>query len=61
MGSARPVFDRRAHRKVELWPRHLLTINWADSAPGVSWPVAYKATYVPWVRPDCCDGIGRLH
>jgi hypothetical protein len=46
-GSARPVFDRRAHRKVELWPRHLLTINWADSAPGVSWPVAYKATYVP--------------
>jgi hypothetical protein len=46
-GSARPVFDRRAHRKVELWPRHILTINWADSAPGVSWPVAYKATYVP--------------
>jgi hypothetical protein len=24
---ARPILDRRAERKVELWPRHLLTIN----------------------------------
>jgi hypothetical protein len=46
-GGARPLFDRRSHRKVELWPRHLLTINWADSGPGFSWPVAYNATYVP--------------
>jgi hypothetical protein len=30
-----------------LWLRHLLTINWADSGPGFSWPVAYNATYVP--------------
>jgi hypothetical protein len=44
---ARPILDRRARRRVELWPRHLLTINWADSGPGFSWPVAYKATYVP--------------
>ena len=44
---ARPILDRRARRKVELWPRHLMTINWADSGPGFSWPVAYKATYVP--------------
>ena len=32
--GARPLLDRRSHRKVELWPRHLLTINWADSGPG---------------------------
>ena len=44
---ARPILDRRARRRVELWPRHLLTINWADSGPGFSWPVAYNATYVP--------------
>jgi hypothetical protein len=44
---ARPILDRRAHRKVELSPRHLLTINWADSGPGFSWPVAYYAVYVP--------------
>ena len=37
---ARPFFDRRARRKVELWPHYLLTINWADSGPGFSWPVA---------------------
>jgi len=44
---ARPFFDRRARRKVELWPHYLLTINWADSGPGFSWPVAYNATYLP--------------
>src|SRR5262249_14743211 len=44
---ARPILDRRAHRKVVLSPRHLLTINWADSGPGFSWPVAYYAVYVP--------------
>jgi len=46
-GGARPLLNRRSHRKVELWPRHLLTINWADSGPGFSWPVAYNTTYVP--------------
>jgi hypothetical protein len=44
---ARGISDRRARRKIELWPHHLLTINWADSGPGFSWPVAYKATYIP--------------
>ena len=34
-------------RTVQLVPRHLLTINWADSGPGFSWPVAYYATYIP--------------
>jgi hypothetical protein len=44
---ARPILERRAYRKVELWPRYLLTVNWADSGPGFSWPMAYYATYVP--------------
>jgi hypothetical protein len=39
--------DRAAVRTVELTPRHLLTINWADSAPGFSWPEEYRVTYVP--------------
>jgi hypothetical protein len=46
-GLTRTFSDRRAHRRVELWPTHLFTINWANSAPGLSWPVAYKATYIP--------------
>ena len=64
---ARPVLDRRARRKVELWPRHLLTINWADTAPGYSWPVAYKATYVPGFNrtavtasADCTELFGGV-
>ena len=40
-------YERGAYRKVELLPQHLFTINWADSGPGVCWPVAYLATYVP--------------
>jgi len=42
--GARPLLDRGSHRNVEFWPRHLLTLNWADSGPGFSWPVAYNAT-----------------
>jgi hypothetical protein len=65
--GARPLLDRRSHRKVELWPRHLLTINWADSGPGFSWPVAYNATYVPGfdrsivtASADCLDMFGGV-
>jgi hypothetical protein len=29
------------NRKVLLQSRQLFTINWADSGPGFSWPVAY--------------------
>ena len=29
-------------------PLYLLTINWADSGPGLSWPMAYYATTVSW-------------
>ena len=64
---ARGNFDRRARRKVELWPHHLLTINWADSGPGFSWPVAYKATYVPvfdrtvvTASVDCPESLGGV-
>jgi hypothetical protein len=34
-------------REVRLKPVHLFTIDWADSGPGYSWPVAYYATYIP--------------
>jgi hypothetical protein len=64
---ARGIFDRRARRKIELWPHHLLTINWADSGPGFSWPVAYKATYVPvfdrtvvTASADCPESFGGV-
>ena len=43
----REVRARQALRKIELVPQYLLTINWADSGPGFSWPVAYHATWVP--------------
>jgi hypothetical protein len=59
---ARPIADWRALRKVEMC---LLTINWADSGPGFSWPVAYYATYVPGYNRtvvtasgDCPDALG---
>ena len=62
---ARPILDRRAQRKVELWPQHLLTINWANSGPGFSWPVAYSAIYVPGfdrtvvtASGDCPEAFG---
>jgi hypothetical protein len=62
---ARPILDRRAQRKVELLPRLLFTINWADSGPGYSWPVSYYATYVPGFdrtvvtgSADCPDVFG---
>ena len=34
-------------RKVTGMIRHLFTINWADSAPGISWPVAYNLVWLP--------------
>jgi hypothetical protein len=43
----RDIRDRAAKRTVELSPRRLLTINWADSGPGYSWPEEYRVTYVP--------------
>ena len=54
------------HRKVAvLPPRHLLTINWADSGPGYSWPVAYYVAWLPYydrfvvtASADCPEGFG---
>lgn len=34
-------------RDVVLLPRFLFMINWADTAPGLSWPESYYATYIP--------------
>ncbi len=35
------------NRPVELLPQFLFMINWADTAPGLSWPESYHATYLP--------------
>jgi hypothetical protein len=37
--------------KVHIVGQHLLTLNWADGAPGMSWPTAYYAVWVP-IRVD---------
>jgi hypothetical protein len=34
-------------RKIQLFPLHLFSINWALSAPGIDWPETYLVTYVP--------------
>lgn len=34
-------------RGVLVLPQFLFEINWADSAPGVSWPETYHATFLP--------------
>ncbi len=61
----REVRARLARRKIELVPKYLMTINWADSGPGFSWPVAYHATWVPLYNEyivtqsaDCPDAYG---
>jgi len=43
----RDIRERRANRKIEVMPRHLFSIDWAMSGPGISWPIAYLVTYVP--------------
>jgi hypothetical protein len=40
-------YSPRRHAKVELLPRFLFEINWADSGPGFSWPEAYHLAYLP--------------
>lgn len=46
MAYARAPQPRRLPT-VELMPRFLLMINWADSGPGYSWPESYHATCLP--------------
>lgn len=43
--ARQPISRRKA--AVELMPRFLFMINWADSGPGYSWPESYYATYLP--------------
>ena len=38
----------RPDRRILLQPRLLFEINWADSGPGFSWPVAYYVTWLPY-------------
>jgi hypothetical protein len=52
-------------RKIVLQPQHLFTINWADSGPGFSWPVAYYVAWLPYydrfvvtASADCPDAFG---
>jgi len=40
-------FYSKSGRKLDLLPRFLFQINWANSAPGISWPVAYYVTWLP--------------
>jgi len=40
-------YSPKGRRKLDLLPRFLFQINWADSGPGISWPVAYYATWLP--------------
>ena len=55
----RKGYTRREHA-VETKPVFLFEINWADSGPGFSWPVAYWATFIPgyarWVVTGSADG-----
>ena len=47
---ARPYRDlaNEPDRRILLQPRLLFEINWADSGPGFSWPVAYYVTWLPY-------------
>ena len=44
---ARNVRDSSELPERILVPRHLFTLNWANSAPGISWPEAYYVTQLP--------------
>lgn len=51
--------EERPRRKVALRSQHILTINWADGGPGMSWPESYRLIWVPgyerWVVTVSCD------
>lgn len=60
----RATFPPR-RQEVVLLPQFLFMINWADSAPGISWPETYHATYLPIIdryivtaSQDCPDMWG---
>jgi hypothetical protein len=40
-------YTAKSSRKLDLLPRFLFQINWANSGPGISWPVAYYLAWLP--------------
>ena len=43
----RPIVKGRRSKKVAGAARYLFRINWADSAPGLSWPADYYLVWLP--------------
>ena len=46
------VFGRKRHERHEaarlaFQPQEVFCVNWADTAPGISWPESYHVTYIP--------------
>jgi hypothetical protein len=61
----RPIQKNRRSKKVAGAVRFLFRINWADSAPGLSWPADYHLVWLPgferWVltySADSPDAMG---
>ena len=61
----RPIQKNRRSKKVASAVRFLFRINWADSAPGFSWPADYYLVWLPgfdrWVltySADSPDAMG---
>jgi hypothetical protein len=61
----RPIVKNRRSKRVASAVRFLFGINWADSAPGLSWPADYHLTWLPgfdrWVltySADSPDAMG---
>ncbi len=45
--NRKEIARHRSARHLTLKPELVCCINWADSAPGYSWPEAYHVTYIP--------------
>ena len=45
--TTRRIEKPQSDRIIHLKPQHLITINWANTGPGISWPAAYHLTWVP--------------
>ena len=43
----RASFERTSLSRLNFNPKLALTVNWADSGPGFSWPESYYVTYFP--------------
>jgi hypothetical protein len=41
-------FEEPKENHISLLPQHVFGLNWADTAPGISWPVEYYVTFVPY-------------